>query len=674
MKRLNFGVVTLTVTIFVILAGIISALRPFIPPQEPNELVHELGDYTKMGVNQNIKWQALSADAMAEARRSGRPLMLALGSAWSTDAERADRVYFSDPDVQSYLHRNFICIRLDLDRFPAYSSVLAPLGRIDNAFTVGFQLAFVRPDGIAYRFLSISGLSDDPADFLTQLVNAHQGFVANRTAEASQETERAILVEETAAPVPASTYIDNLVRFIDTDRGGFVNSPPTARMQAWKALLASGQSEAFDLAVAPYVQSGLVDWLDGGFFSRASDPDLRRVLFGKPSVFNAEVMHVLALGGHIGDNPYYTRLAKNAFDWLTGKAMEGDFVATAGIGQADRFGRSARTSISVKDMREYLGGDVLSRDEVLWARQNLGLRVEDNPAMVIKVRDPQVLNEGIFLRIIQKLRRHKDSEPLKFTSSPRADVNGIVLARLAACARLWDDRERLAICSRIFERLDKFRGGSDIAHILPYDLDQERYLGDYLAFADAALEMYLATGQPSYLTKGDLVLKRAHSLFASGSPGIWTPMPAPVKGPLAAVDVPEIVDNMGESLTAKMMRLAASYHRIKPSPALAVVYDRALDALNRYSGLLVQTGLLGGSLYCSTAFIVDDESALVVGPDSVKVAAELYRSSPMRLCAPALPEFPSTEPGVYILENGEPGHRLEPEAARALLPPILSPG
>jgi hypothetical protein len=151
-------------------------------------------------------------------------------------------------------------------------------------------------------------------------------------------------------------------------------------------------------------------------------------------------------------------------------------------------------------------------------------------------------------------------------------------------------------------------------------------------------------------------------------------MPAPIKSPLRAIDVPEVVDNMGESQTARLMRLAVSYYRLNPSPDLKKLNEDAFSALNRFSGLLPQTGLLGGSLYCSTAYMIDDESAVVVGPDSGAIADELFRAAPVRLVAPALPTFPHTAPGVYIIQNGKAGPPTTSEEARAALMPSLNPG
>lgn len=680
MRRLNFGVVTLTVTLFVAMAFLLAILKPHIPPQAPNDLAREEGDYMAMGVHQGVKWKPFDAGAFAESRRTGKPLMLAIGAAWSTDAMKADRVFFSDPEIQSYLGRNFICVRIDLDRRPAYSLVLAPIGRIENPaasnpFTVGFQLAFVRPDGEPYRFLAVSSIPEDTVEFLNHLVRAHDEFISKPPETTLQDQDRNLLLNERGMPPAApSQYIDRLMGFIDAERGGFGNSPPTGRMCAWQALLVNGQGDAFDVAVAPFVRSGLVDWLDGGFFSRADDTGLRRVQFGKPSIFNAEMMHVLALGGHVRGNPFYTRLAKNAFDWLTGKAMREEYIATARISQANQYGRDERSSIAVKDLREFWGSDLLTPEEVVWARENMGLRVEENASMVVRVQDSAVLEDPMFGKVISKFRKYKQSVPLKFTTLPRADVNGNTLARLTACARLWNDKERLAVCRRLFGRLDRFRAGTDIAHIVPFDLDQERYLGDYLGYADAALSLYLATGESSYFYRGQSVLLRANQMFGTPSPGIWTPMPYPVKSPLQGIDVPEVIDNMGESLTARMMRLAVSYHRINPTAELKVMSDASYAALNRFSGLLPQTGLLGGGLYCSTAFLIDDESALVVGPNAAQEAADLFRASPTRLIAPALPEFKSSGDGVYVYSAGLPNGPMSSDEAKALLPASLNPG
>lgn len=684
MRKLNFGVVTLALSFLIGFSVLLKALRPMLPPQKPNNLVVEKGDYMAQGVNQAVNWRPLDPAAFAEARRRTRPVLLSLGAVWSTDAKRADTYFFSDPEVQSYLGRHFVCVRADLDREPFLGQVFAPISRVDNPqvanpFTVGSQVVFLMPDGTPFRFLGTGMLPGDPTAFLRQLANAFDDYVERTRATGTrsvQAEDRRLLLTGEAGSASISEYTKRLLAWVDLRKGGFANTAPTARMMAWKSLLVTGNYDAYDAAIRPFVKSGLVDWLDGGFFQRAADLGLRRVQFGKPSIYNAEVMHVLALGGILENDKFQTRLAKNAFEWLAEKAVKDGFVATARLTLANDFGRDARSSFYAKEFREFWGTGSLSGEEALWARENLGLRVEENEPMVIKISRPETLDDPKFLPIITKLRKSKENIQLKLTAVPRADVNGIAVARMTACARLWNEPDHLEQCRNLFLKLDEFLADTDVGHMVPFDMSLDRYLGDYLAYADAALEMYQATGDVGILEKGRRVLVRADKIFRTSHPGIWTPMPTPYTGAIKDIDVPEMVDNLGESLTAKMMRLANSYFRLAPGKELEDMNDWAFGSINNLSGLLPATGLLGGGLYCSAAGMIDDVYAVATGPSAVALANELKRLRPVRLVAPLAKGLPNADraPGIYVVSGETWQGPMTVSEAAAALPTSLDPG
>lgn len=681
MRRLNFGVVTLAVTLLGAFALLLAALRPSLPPQKANGLATEKGDYIAEGVHQRIDWRTLDSNVFAEARRLGRPVMLVMGAVWSSDAVRADKEIFSDPEVQNHLNRNYLCVRLDLDRYPHYLPLLAPVSRASNPFTVGMQIVFVQPDGEPYHFLSLQSIGIDASAFLDQLVAAHSEFMdltKGPTRASQAQTMDRNMLRIPSQESPLSGYLDQLREQVDPVQGVMKSTAPTARMTAWLALLESGDGEGFDAVSRRFLQSGLVDWLDGGFFNRAQDPELTHIEFGKPALFNAELMYVLALAGQLRDNLYYTRIAKNTFDWLTGRAVKSEMISTARIAMANTFGRDDRSSFSAKEMRTFGGAQLLTPEETAWARKALGLRVEDNATMTVRIRDPRTLDDPRFASAIEKLRKARSGVELKFTTVPRADVNGIAIARLAVCARLWNDPRRLEICRRLYDRLDQFLADDDVAHTYPYDMSIPRYLGDYLGYADASLSLYLGTGKLDYLTRGERVLHRASQIFATDQPGVWATLPQPYRGALKHIDVPEIIDNIGESLTARMMRLTSSYARLHPTKENLALADGAYSAMRQYSGVLPQTGLLGAGILCAGMSLIDDQYAVAVGPNAVGDASALARRIPTRLVAPYDPSFKlpgiGAAPGVYLVSGTGVVGPMTVDQAAAQLPLSLNPG
>ncbi len=65
-----------------------------------------------------ISWRAWSREALQEARRSQRPVLLALSAVWCHWCHVMDETTYSDPAVIAFIQKNFIAVRVDADRRP----------------------------------------------------------------------------------------------------------------------------------------------------------------------------------------------------------------------------------------------------------------------------------------------------------------------------------------------------------------------------------------------------------------------------------------------------------------------------------------------------------------------------------------------------------------------------
>jgi uncharacterized protein YyaL (SSP411 family) len=435
-------------------------------------------------------------------------------------------------------------------------------------------------------------------------------------------------------------------------------------------LLLTGRTAEFRRIADSMIKSPIVDWLDGGFYRAYGPLGSRTLEFDKVSTTNAELMTVFAKAGVLLKVPLYQQVAKACFDNLAERMVQSGIVAGCQVGDEGPQGRSARNSFSPKRLRE-----LLTPVEQQIAADRLRLRADANRFMSVWPESPDDgFREGSAVsRVLAKLRSARTGNPT-LAGLRQLDVHGFVVARLLECARLWGDAERLLVVDELFERLDWFLAGDDVRHTLESNVPAEPFLGDYLAYADAALHHYLAFGRNSSLQRGMRVLLRARFLFESGTPGVWQ-MTFQEKGTLEPrdVDVPEILDLVRESCSAQAIRLCNSYGRILRN---AELLQAAQSSVAQYSAPLAQVGLDGAGMFCSSAKVLDDTHAVVVGPGSAKLADRLYRLAPHRLVAPALGDvetaFQSMAAGIYIISSGQVGAPIkEPVAVRALSTPLL---
>jgi hypothetical protein len=210
------------------------------------------------------------------------------------------------------------------------------------------------------------------------------------------------------------------------------------------------------------------------------------------------------------------------------------------------------------------------------------------------------------------------------------------------------------------------------------------FLGDYLAYADAALQDYLATGRVVSLRNGAAVLERALQLFAGETPGAFRAGLQPESGVLpGSVSAPEILDSSRESLTACLIRLCSAYGRLLLShgregdPGLLLLRT-AFASTALFAAIAEQLGVFAASYVCAAAAVADDAFAVAVGPNARELSDALFRLRPTRLVAPAFGpvrvELQGAAPGLYVIRRGVAAGPMSVEQAAQAMPVAFDVG
>ncbi len=685
-RKPSFSVATLTVCVLAVFGYLILCLTPWLPQPKANRLQSETAEFLRQGVHELIDWRVLDDEPFAEARRLDRPILLLIGAAWSREAREMDLHVFSDSDIQNFLQRNFVCIRVDVDASPRWASVYLPLSRVNLGTSLGFQLVYLKPDGTLYDFLGRRGSVDvqDPAGFLDEFVAARKAYGAKSEPTAPVSTQQQLevdLLQKSDNVVPnRAGYVEYLKSKVDPVTGSFQGPGRSLRSSAIQMLLSVGEMGAADQALLPMLHSGVVDWLDGGFFRRSRRTDWTEVEFDKLAVQNGDMMRTTALKGTLSTDRFCERIAKNTFDALADQFCEYGLVSTARLGDETDTGRSARASYTAKDLRVFGGTGLLSSDEVVRAREMFHLRVEENPQMNIRVSDPLVFDDPVFSVILEKLRHHKEPVKVQYTRPALASVNGHVVATMLWCARLWNDPERLAKADHLFQQIGIFESGGDVTHNTIQVVGEPPYLGDYLAMADADLAHFLATGNEESLERGIRVMQRARKLFASDDLWLSTRPSSTTQG-IVAPAVPEFVDGISEAQCAGAIRLTQAYGQLlrggKWANEAGQFGESAFRLSQAFGSTAEELGLSVASYYLATLSVFDDTYAVAVGPDAVASANQLALRLPTRLVAPAVglvrQDLQRRPAGIYVVRSKDVLGPLSVAEAAKEMGPVLDP-
>lgn len=674
MQRPSFTATAAIVTILSLLGLASKYLARFTPDPPANRMAVESGDFLRQGMLQPVDWRPFSSQAFAEARRLNRVIMLVIGTGGSMYGRQFDQSIFSDLETAELINRMVVPIRVDALDMPRYASAYLPLSRARLPWARGFQILFLDSRGRLIADGTRIGAFRPPGqtEFAVLLADVRELAAAIDRPDSTflpgsaQAADIERIMDPTTAALPDFWQQDaDLVaqgRWADggMDWVGDVRLHPAAL----RYMLVRGDIAGLTTALDQLLSSPVVDWLDGGFFSGVSRQPGGSRHFDKIAVQNAEMAQVLAQASAITGNPVYEAVARATFDALLTEFLVDGYIAAIRRGDEYRIYRSRRASITPRSLRE-----ALPPAEREWAREHLGLRIESNPSMVIRLSDPAVMVEQAetFATVVGKLRDNQRYRP-QYLGRRYVSVHAYVVARLLATARVLGDEELVTRLNWAIERAERFRAGDDLSHVMHRTDVPPPYLGDYLAYSDLALQDFLTHGSVAAYERGLRVLTRAMSLFESDVSGIWysglgdVPDPGP-----EGVRVPEILDGDRESLTASMIRLMNNYGRLlrnenaaqgDPHVALAQSLCQSASAsVSRFGRLSAQISAKGSGFFAAAASILDDAHVVVVGPQAIAQANALARRIPSRLVAPAVglvrPDLQARPPGFYIIDRDQ---------------------
>jgi uncharacterized protein YyaL (SSP411 family) len=706
MRSPRFGATILVVGLLAVVGVGLRQLRPLIPASSPNKLADETGEYLHQGAYQRIDWLPMSPTVFTEARRLDRPILLAIGTPWSSIGRAVDSAAFSDPDVQMLLKRSFLCVRVDACREPNWINAYLPFRRVEMGIVPDFQIWFLDPTGKPFDVIYVPSPFDIPSvdSLMSRLLETKDKLRRIRAqvpgdmpSDPGHRADVEILnVVDPGARPSFGSYDESLAKAMPPTFGGFPNwsdyenGLPYQRLPATplKYLLATGRLVEFAQAVDPALRSATVDRLDGGFFLRSCSFDWAEPEYDKVAVQNAELMQVFAAAEAQTGRRAYGDAARDTFDCLADRFVVNGFVAACRVGDELRGDRSLHSSFPPRVLREALSGISVPdgrggrTDAYSWAQDRLRLRVEGNPRMLVQYQDldlPTKEPEALSI-VLRALRKSASERPAQYAGPALSEVHGTVVARMLWCARLWNDPKRLAVASALFDKLGDFVMGDDVAHGMYISRPGCAYLGDYLAYSDAALQHYLATGRAESFESGLKVLRRARELFRDRSPGRWNMVSKTIQGAVL-IDGPEVVDNVGESCTARVIRLLNAYGRLlrdaseKAEPAetseATSMVEEAYSAVGLFASIAADMGPAAAGYYAASLSVLDETHAFVVGPDCLAQARELTRLAPFRLVSCCFGrvrrDLGHREPGVYVVRNNGVTGPMSVEQAAAII-------
>jgi uncharacterized protein YyaL (SSP411 family) len=559
------------------------------PPRE-NRLAHETSPYLLQHKTNPVDWWPWGPEALAEAKRTKRPILLSIGYAACHWCHVMAHESFEDEHVAAVMNDLFVNIKVDREERPdidqIYMAALHHLGE-QGGWPLSMFLTsdgepvwggtyfpktsqYGRP-GFVDLMKEIARLFRDEPERINHNSTGLMAALAATPAATSQVAVGAAELDAASAAIGRS---------FDHTNGGLGRAPkfPQCAMMEmlWRAGLRRRDSRFFDLVdltLEHICEGGIYDHLGGGFSRYSVDEKWLVPHFEKMLYDNAQLLELLALACQRGGKPLFVQRAQETVGWLVREMTtpEGGFSASL---DADSEGHEGKFYVWSRDEIDAVLGpedgayfaecyDItpagnFEGKNILNRLRFLG-DASDKPGAALRdlvAEEPRLaaLRYKLLEARAQRIRPGLDDKVL-------ADWNGLMIAALANAGAALGQPAWLDAAKRAFAFVEQhMTRGDRLGH--SWRDGKLLYPGlasDHAAMIKAALALHEAAGAPEYLARASQWQQALDRHYSNDSAGGYYLTADDAEGlivrPASTID--EATPNPNGVAAQNLVRLAA---------------------------------------------------------------------------------------------------------------------
>ncbi len=302
-----------------------------------NHLAAETSPYLQQHADNPVDWWPWCDDALAQARRLERPILLSIGYSACHWCHVMAHESFEDAEVAALMNALFINIKVDREERPDLDQIYQSAHQMLAQRAGGWPLTmFLSPDGTPFfggTYFPRQGRPGLPgfADILQRVAEA---FGDKRLAiEEQNAAVRAALARAASAggashhsdfdAQPLAHLRELLATSFDARFGGFGDAPKFPRPADLAFLLhryrSTGDDAARDMALLSLermAEGGLFDQLGGGFCRYSTDARWLIPHFEKMLYDNGPLLALYAEAWQAGGGPMFRAVAEDTAGWV----------------------------------------------------------------------------------------------------------------------------------------------------------------------------------------------------------------------------------------------------------------------------------------------------------------------------------------------------------------------
>jgi len=296
----------------------------------PNRLAHETSPYLRQHADNPVDWWPWSDEALATARREGKPILLSIGYAACHWCHVMAHESFEDEATARLMNALFVNIKVDREERPdidkVYQLAHQALARRGGGWPLTMFLAAddlvpffagtyfpktprYNMPAFAQVLQGVRAWHDDKPDEM----RAQNGALARFLADHARGGAHAGAIDD----APIRSALARITQGFDDTNGGHRGGPKFPHASEIELLLGTTESQRMaHLTLARMAERGLADHLGGGFFRYCVDEHWEIPHFEKMLYDNAQLLPLYARASALLDEPAFAAAAGACAGWL----------------------------------------------------------------------------------------------------------------------------------------------------------------------------------------------------------------------------------------------------------------------------------------------------------------------------------------------------------------------
>ena len=303
-------------------------------PTPPNRLAGETSPYLLQHAHNPVDWYPWGPEALARARREGKPILLSVGYAACHWCHVMERESFEDPATAELMNQHYVCVKVDREERPDLDEIYMAAVQAFSGGHGGWPMTvMLTPEAAPY--FGGTYFPPEPRQGMPsfrQVLEHGRSLWVDRRAEVARTTADLVRYLEQAGQLPAASGLSGdwlrvlseaAASTFDPQNGGFGERPKFPPHGTIAALLAhhhrAGERAALRMATTTLdgmLRGGMYDLAGGGFCRYSVDGTWRIPHFEKMLYDNAQLIPLYVDAWRATGRPAYARVARETCDWL----------------------------------------------------------------------------------------------------------------------------------------------------------------------------------------------------------------------------------------------------------------------------------------------------------------------------------------------------------------------